>query len=251
MGPAVPKARRFQHPLPEPAEKLANMNHVAKDLMAFIEKHPDGEFLRLAWQCASTFRATDNQGGCNGASIRFPPGSNWPSNSGLGNTLAMLEPIKQKYGDGLSWSDLIVLAGNVAAELAGSPKLSFCPGRTDAKDGSAWNRIEFGNKDPPSTVEEFLEMAFRRGQTPKDVVALTLPKFGSTRNLKEYVEEDDNGDILQQGLKHYPELRYWVDYYLSEGDASYGLDFANAWTRLMNADRFESSVRNICGGMKS
>lgn len=70
-----------------------------------------GEFIRLAYQCASTFRATDNRGGYNGARIRFH--TDWPINHGLNDTIALLEPIKLKYGPGLSYADLFVLAGNV------------------------------------------------------------------------------------------------------------------------------------------
>jgi catalase (peroxidase I) len=93
-------------------------------------------FIRLAWQCASTFRVTDYLGGCNGARIQFTPQSAWPVNVALDKALLLLKPVKDKYGDSLSYSDLIVLAANVAIENAGGRKMTFCGGRTDATDGT-------------------------------------------------------------------------------------------------------------------
>src|SRR3569832_1486925 len=103
----MPPPQSWQHALPQPPKHLANMHDVAKDLHHLIEHNPDGEFVRLAMQCANTFRATDYAGGCNGARIRFEPGISWPSNVGLDKTLALLEPIKAKHGAGLSYADLI------------------------------------------------------------------------------------------------------------------------------------------------
>jgi catalase (peroxidase I) len=247
VGPRVPEAQPFQNPLPEPPKKLANMKKVAKQLKKVIKDNPEGEFVRLAWQCASTYRATDYQGGCNGASIRFPPGSEWPANKGLNKTLEMLKPVKEKFGEGLSWADTIVLAGNVAAEMAGAPSLPFCPGRTDASDGSAWAILEFGNKEPCASVDEMIMRYKNRGQTAREFVALTFPMFNSTRNLKSALESDVDGNVLLEGLKYYPELHTWANYYIAAGDKKYGEDFRLGWTRVMNADRFDGPVRNKCG----
>jgi catalase-peroxidase len=242
-----PKALRFQHPLPPPSRKLAKMDDVAHHLHKLIHRHPEGEFIRLAFQCASTFRATDYQGGCNGARIRFPPGSEWPINAGLDATLELLDPIKEKYGETLSYADLIVLTGNVAAELAGSPTLKFCPGRTDAEDGSGWNHVGYGNTDPPETVDQMIELYERRGQTARDFVALTFVRFRSAKNLNKILEKTISDDLLVKGLQFYPELRYWAEHYVSTGSEEYGNDFATAWTKLMNADRFDGPVGNMCG----
>jgi catalase (peroxidase I) len=222
------------------------MKKVKKDLENFMKKHPDGEYVRLALQCANTFRATDYMGGCNGARIRFPPGSNWSANDGLGETLALLKPVKKKYGDGLSWADLIVLAGNVAAERVGSPKLSFCPGRTDDSDGKAWKHLEYGNSELPATVDELIERFKRRGQTAQEFVALTFVDYGSTDTLRNMLNANNPGDLLAEALQFYPELKYWADYYVASGNKEYGADFAVAWTKLMNADRFDGPVRNAC-----
>ena len=247
VGPDVPHARKFQSPLPDPPKKLAKMDRVAKDLDKLMDDISSGDkYVWLAYRCASTFRATDYQGGCNGARIRFPPGSEWKTNEGLQDTLATLEPIKKKYGKGLSWADLIVLAGNVGAEKAGSPKLSFCPGRTDAEDGSAWRHLSYGNEDWPKTVDELVEQYERRGQTAREFVALSFAMFKSTAKLAEMLASDEEGSLVSMSIKFQPELRNWADYYVASGDDAYGRDFAVAWTKLMNADRFDGPVRNEC-----
>ena len=137
VGSKVPPAQTWQYPLPAPATNLANFDDVKADLEEFFElnKLDVGKFVRLAWQCSSSFRVTDYLGGCNGARIMFSPQKDWSVNNGVDKALNILEPIKEKYGDGLSWADLIILAGNTAIEKSSSLKVDFCPGRTDATDG--------------------------------------------------------------------------------------------------------------------
>merc|ERR1719166_871512 len=84
------------------------------------------EFVRLAWRCAATHRVTDYTGGCDGARIRLAPQRDWKLNEGLNEALDLLEPIKNKFGDSLSWADLIVLAGTTSLEEAGAPEMPFC-----------------------------------------------------------------------------------------------------------------------------
>ena len=137
VGPDVPPAQPFQYPLP-PQQGMANFTQVYQDVKAALGPDTSGNgplLVRLAWSSASTFRFTDFLGGANGARIRFSPEKDWPANAGLDQALALLKPImaKHKY---LSWSDLIVMAGSVALEVAGAAPLSFCSGRTDALDGA-------------------------------------------------------------------------------------------------------------------
>ena len=137
VGNNIPPVQPWQYPLEDPPMDLANFEDVRTDLMKFleVEKSNIGRFARLAWQCSSTFRITDYLGGCNGARIRFSPQKDWSVNKNIDMTLKVLEPVKIKYGNGLSWSDLITLAGATALEKSGTRKIDFCPGRTDAVDG--------------------------------------------------------------------------------------------------------------------
>ena len=98
-----------------------------------------GQLVRLSWQCASTFRVTDYQGGCNGARIRHAPGKDWPVNTNLDKVLDKLEAVKSEFGSSLSWADLIILAGTTALEKAGNIEIPFCDvGRVDADTGEGW-----------------------------------------------------------------------------------------------------------------
>jgi len=245
-------------------------------------------FVHLAYQSASTFRHTDYLGGANGARIRFPPQSEWMPNIAMDKAIHLLQPIQQAFRN-LSWADLIVFTGNVALNGASAaPNMyPFCPGRTDASDGTGSEFLP-PNTNFSATVAQMRMTEQLIGLTDEETVVLSarlrspsqMARMGyygswttdiSTLSNQYFItllsETWQPFTVPSSGKLQYKALGkelymvqtdmnlLWDATYLAyvqnfaEDNTSFLSFFAQTWTKLMNIDRFAGPTGNVCNPM--
>lgn len=197
-------------------------------------------FIRMAWHSAGTYRTGDGRGGSRAGQQRFAPLNSWPDNGNLDKARRLLWPIKQKYGNKISWADLMILTGNVALESMGFKTYGFAGGRADVwepesnvywgsetkwleiarnKDGQLENPLAAtqmgliyvnpegpaGNPDPIAAAKEIRETFARMGMNDEETTALNAGghTFGKThgKGPASHVGADpETAGIEEQGL---------------------------------------------------
>ena len=230
--------------------KTLDLNAVIKDLTALMTEsqewwpadfgHYGGLMIRLAWHSAGTYRITDGRGGAGAGQQRFAPLNSWPDNANLDKARRLLWPIKQKYGQKLSWADLMVLAGNVALESMGFKTFGFAGGRADVWEpeelfwgpegtwlgderysgerqlseplGAVQMGLIYvnpegpnGNPDPLAAAKDIRETFFRMAMNDEETVALIAGghSFGKTHGAGDpslVGADPESGALEDQGL---------------------------------------------------
>src|SRR5215217_8385399 len=202
--------------------------------------HYGGLFVRMAWHSAGTYRITDGRGGAGMGQQRFAPLNSWPDNASLDKARRLVWPIKQKYGNQISWADLMILTGNVALESMGFRPFGFAGGRADVWEpeelfwgpegtwlgderysgerelseplGAVQMGLIYvnpegpnGNPDPLAAAKDIRETFFRMAMNDEETVALIAGghTFGKTHGAGDpslVGPEPESGALEDQGL---------------------------------------------------
>jgi catalase-peroxidase len=202
--------------------------------------HYGGLFIRMAWHSAGTYRITDGRGGAGMGQQRFAPLNSWPDNANLDKARRLIWPIKQKYGQAISWADLMILTGNVALESMGFRTFGFAGGRVDVWEPeelywgpegtwlgdsrySGERQLEEplgavqmgliyvnpegpnGNPDPIAAARDIRETFGRMGMNDEETVALIAGghTFGKTHGAGDpsfIAGEPEGANLEEQGL---------------------------------------------------
>jgi cytochrome c peroxidase len=260
---------------PALAQRQPDYEAVRRDIEAILDDADwdDGSWgpvlVRLAWHASGTYDLCTRDGGSNGASMRFAPESTHGANNGLAHARQRLEQVKAKHPD-ISYADLWTLAGTVAIEAMGGPKLRWRPGRTDVPDGSkcpADGRLPDASQGNVHTRSIFQRMGFTDRETVALIGAHALGRCHTDRSgysgpwtnapttfsndffvqllEQEWKEkkwngprqyEDKSGQLMMLptdlALLADPVFRQWVEAYAKD-EALFFRDFASAWQQLL------------------
>ena len=225
--------------------------------------HYGGQFVRMAWHSAGTYRLSDGRGGAGRGQQRFAPLNSWPDNVNIDKSRRLLWPIKQKYGQKISWADLLILTGNVALETMGFRTFGFAGGREDTWEPdqdvswgteTAWlahrplekfeqhlGATEMGliyvnpegpdkNGDPVSAAEFIRETFARMAMNDEETVALiggghTFGKTHGAAPESHKGSEPEAADMEAQGLG-------WISNYgTGSGKDTVGSGLEVTWTQ--------------------
>ncbi|MHC8308186.1 catalase/peroxidase HPI [Pseudomonas sp. GT1P32] len=197
-------------------------------------------FIRMAWHAAGTYRTGDGRGGAGSGQQRFAPLNSWPDNVSLDKARRLLWPIKQKYGNNLSWADLIVLTGNVALESMGFKTFGFSGGRADVWEPD--EDVYWGSENKWLGGDTRYDKAQKPVQAPGDVPLVAEPGRNEDSRTDEGRNLENPLAAVQMGL-------IYVNPEGPEGNpdpVASALDIRETFGRMAMND--EETVALIAGG---